>query len=153
MSAYLMRIVCLSILYGVCRSILGQQGTADKTLRLVFGILFCFILISPILDPGALNFSMPDISFDAQQVSAQGKDVADDAQRAIIISQTEAYILDKAAALGISLQVQVSLKRGDPPIPEFVILSGNAPMQSRQKLCEILSATLGIAKENIRWEQ
>ena len=153
MTVYLMRIVCLSILYGICRNILGQKGSADRCARLVFGILFCFTVISPLLRPGSLNFSIPDISLDAERIAAQGQNAAEEAERSIIISRTESYILDKAAALGLSVQVQLSLQPGTPPVPASVILTGKAPLQSKQALCEIISSTLGIAKENIQWAQ
>ena len=68
---------------------------------------------------------------------------------AVIIKQLEAYILDKAAQLGLSVQVQLTLTADH--LPERVLLTGQATQQQKQAMESILESDLGIPKEKQQW--
>ena len=70
---------------------------------------------------------------------------------AIIKEETEAYILDKAASLGVTLSVEVMVEDGNVPRLSGVQLSGQVSPYARQQLSTWISNDLGISKENQKW--
>lgn len=68
----------------------------------------------------------------------------------IIKVEAEAYILDKAAAMNVSLEVSVTVE-GDPPVPAAAQLSGEVSPYAKQQLEKILWEDLGISKEYLEW--
>ena len=71
--------------------------------------------------------------------------------RTIIKGETEAYILDKAASLGVELEVDVLLEDMYPMAPKTVRLSGSVSPYVRNRLQNIIAEELGISKENQIW--
>ena len=59
--------------------------------------------------------------------------------------------MDKAAALGIRVSVEVILADGDLPVPEQVLIKGAVSPYAKQKLTRMLSEDLGIAEEDQTW--
>ena len=72
----------------------------------------------------------------------------------IISEQTEAYILDKASALGMTLQVTVETAQGETyPYPAAVTLTGHTTTAQRQTLNAWIAEQLAIAEENLTWKE
>ncbi len=88
---------------------------------------------------------------EASQAAADGSQQSWDSLAAIIKERCEAYILDKAAQLKLQLTVEVTLSGDSIPSPEAVTLRGNASPYARQRLQEIITQDLGIAKEDQLW--
>lgn len=149
MRLYLLRIVCICFVFALCRSLLEKGSPGQKLLQLAFGMLFTFTVIRPILRPGAFTFAMPELRFD--EYADAGQVIYESNLRLSIISRTEAYILDKAASLGMSPEISVTLTEDSPYIPKSVAMSGDYDPEIRQKLAEILITTLGLSEENIQW--
>ena len=68
---------------------------------------------------------------------------------AIISAEVEAYILDKAASLGVDLNVEVWLN--DTGLPESVALSGQIAPSDRQVLSQFIDHDLGVGEEAQTW--
>ena len=68
-----------------------------------------------------------------------------------IKSRTQAYILDKAMALELQLQVEVVLSEDEIPVPEEVRLAGKASPYAKARLQQIIKEDLGIDKEHLIW--
>ena len=77
--------------------------------------------------------------------------MADDALRQIIKTETEAYILDKAAQFDLQLDVQVALTDDVMPVPESVQLTGSVSPYVKSRLQILISNDLGIPKEQQLW--
>lgn len=88
---------------------------------------------------------------DASAASAQGEIIARTTLESIISERTEAYILDRAAELDMSVQVQVVLGDGDEPVPEAVVITGQWMPLQREKLERIIEDELSITKEYQTW--
>ena len=75
--------------------------------------------------------------------------------RALITEQTEAYIWDKAAALGAEVRAEVTLAALSEhySYPYAVTLTGRWTAAQRQALSEYISQTLGIPPERQTWRE
>ena len=71
---------------------------------------------------------------------------------AIIKDRTEAYILDKAASMGLSLRVEVILSEEEIPKPITVKLWGTVPPYTKTRLRNWMEDTLGIGEEDQLWQ-
>lgn len=70
----------------------------------------------------------------------------------LIKQQSEAYVLDKAESLGITVTVDITLnEEGDYPYPGSVILSGNASQEDQQYLSKIIAEDIGVPTECQEW--
>lgn len=75
--------------------------------------------------------------------------------RALIKEQTEAYIWDKAAALGAEVRAQVTLAALSEhySYPYAVTLTGRWTASQRQALSDYIAQTLGIPPERQTWRE
>lgn len=117
------------------------------------GLVLAVIVLHPIS-----GLQMEDLAFDLLPSAGEGERMADRGEKItrqamadIIKSRTEAYILDKAAALEGSLTVKVTLSEDDIPVPVGVTLSGNLSPYARSQLTNVIEKDLGISKENQLW--
>lgn len=147
---YIISVVCAAVLCGVVMGIF-QQGTARSILKLVCGLFLAYTVLMPLgkLDISQLEELALDFSTDASQAIAQGETFAEEATRERIKALTEAYILDKATALGAKVEVEVTLD--EKGLPCFAKLRGEASPYQRQQLQRYLTLDMGIAKENLQW--
>ena len=150
---YIVSVVAAAVLCGAVRSLLPGKGTAAALIRLVSGIFLAFVVVQPAvnIDLGSFPALMEDYSDAGALAASQGEDLAQEASAAIIKSQTEAYILDKAEALGLALDVEVTVSAGELPIPASVRISGAVPPYARAQLEAAIENDLGIPKEDQQW--
>ena len=75
--------------------------------------------------------------------------------QALITGQTEAYIWDKAAALGAEVRAEVTLAALSEhySYPCAVTLTGRWTASQRQALSEYIAQTLGIPPERQTWRE
>lgn len=150
---YLLSVTGAAIICAVVLRLLAGKGSAAAIGKMVAGIFMALTVIGPITQvrlSDALEL-LPDISADAQAAVAQGEASAKNALREGISAQVEAYILDKAAQLGVALTVEVELTEDTIPVPVRVRLSGNVSPYAKTRLQSILRDDLGIDKENQIW--
>ena len=67
----------------------------------------------------------------------------------VIKEQLEAYILDIASQLGLSITAQLELTREG--LPDSVTFTGEAGQREKEKLQERIAKDLGIPKEKQLW--
>ena len=120
---------------------------------MVSGLFLCIIAVSPMadLDLSYLTDFVETFEESAQTAVAVGTSMADDALRQIIKTETEAYILDKAAQFDLQLDVQVALTDDVMPVPESVQLTGLVSPYVKSRLLILISNDLGIPKEQQLW--
>lgn len=149
---YVLRLILLCLIHTLLQN-LPQCGPVKELTRLICGLLITLTIISPVLHfdfTGTLD-SLLSFPNTANTATEKGKEYAHSALAECIISGTEAYILDKAAALNLSIYASVSVSHDATPIPTSVIITGRVNTDERDALTEILTTQLGIAKENITW--
>lgn len=152
MKEYLLMITAAALICSIAEKLV--KNTAVKAMqRLVCGIFLALSVISPWLQIrlDSIGELASDIWFDGQQISQTGENLAADAIRAYIKEETQAYILDKADSMGVSLDVEVTVSGEDIPIPVGVKITGSVSPYCRSILSECIREELGIGTEAQLW--
>lgn len=150
---YLLSVICAAIACALVGSLGEKKGTGGALLKLVTGVFLVFTVISPVrsLKLDSLSFLAEDWQSQAAAAAAMGSQASEESLAAYIKAETEAYILDKAAAMELSLTVEVSLN--ESYLPESAVLTGEISEFARFRMETILEQDLGIAKENQQWNE
>lgn len=146
-------VIAASFVLAILGGILDEKGSAAALLRLIGGVFLMLTVLTPAakLDFSGIEDYLERFSLDGTDIAAEGAASAGDEYRAIIKEKVEAYILDKAAAMGQSLSVEVILSDADTPVPEGVKLWGDVSACEKMRLQEMMETELAIAKENQIW--
>lgn len=149
---YVISVTVAALICGIVAGLVKKNGTGEL-IRMVCGLVLAFTVLRPIvglkLDQLPTEL-LPNLQEGADMAS-QGEKITREAMEDIIKSETEAYILDKAAALGMSLTAEVLLGEDTIPVPVGVILSGAVSPHARSELTNVIEKDLGIPKENQLW--
>lgn len=150
---YLLGIVGAAVICGIITRFVGEKGTQGAMVKLIAGLFLTFTVIRPIANIRLDGWSdFADLYSDSGvEAAAAGERMTKDALRSSIKAQTEAYILDKAAALALNLEVDVTLSDDEIPIPATVRLSGKSSPYAKLRLQAIITQDLGIDKEHQIW--
>ena len=110
-------------------------------------------ILSPLtgIDPERWNVSFSDFGDDAQAVVEDAKLAVQKELATDIKARTEAYILDKAGALELDIDVLVTVGEGAIPIPAGVEVLYSGSESKRLQLQTVIEEDLDISKENQRW--
>lgn len=148
---YVLSVATAGILCGILKSILGEKGAAGGAVKLICGLFLAFTVIRPIANVHLSDFALftSSVSQDAQEAVSRGESLARESRMDIIKAETEAYILDKAKALNVIIQAEVTVS--DEGIPEGARITGQWSPYARVQLAQVLAEELGIAKENQTW--
>lgn len=152
---YILSVICAAIICSVINSMIGSKTTHGTIIRLLSGIFMSVALISPLVNIRLTDYTdnFSAIQANGTQLVSTGQNLAYEQLHSIIKSQTEAYILDKAASMDIVLDVEVKLNQNDPPIPCEVKITGAISPYSKESLSRYITNNLGIAKEDQVWIQ
>lgn len=150
---YLVSVTAAAIICAIAKSVSNEKTLQGTVLRLIAGVIMTVTLLSPVL---TLNLAgLPSLTdgmmSQAKAASAIGEEMADSEINAIIYDRVEAYILDKAASLGASLEVEIQLRKDGSHLPEAIILSGDISPYAKARLQQIIAEDIQIAKEKQQW--
>lgn len=147
---YILRLSAAAVLTAVAQSF-PLEGSMRGLVKLVSGVFMAMTLISPLL-----TLRLPDMegwlsSFDGEgsTIVSSGEEMAREAMDAIIKERTEAYILDKAAALDAVVAARV--QTDEEGVPVRVTLRGDVSGEVKAQLSRIIASELGIGKEAQQW--
>ncbi len=143
MSGYLIRILCASMVCSLVRAICDRS-----VVKLLCGVYLAGIVLSPAVE---LQWELPDleeIRREAEEIAADGVRDAKEAEAEVIKERCEAYILDEAAALGLQMDVQVTVEEG---LPVVVTMTGCPDSRMQEILAERIHRDLGVGKEGQIW--
>ncbi len=148
---YLLSVTAAAILCGIAMTLVGKQGSISALVKLICGLVLAVTAISPWTKLELLDLSeyTKGLGLEAAAASDDGIAMANAAQEAIITERTEAYILDKATAMGLALSVEVTLTDG---VPTQAVLSGAVSPYERKQLTQYIADELGIPEENQQWK-
>lgn len=147
---YILDILVVSISISIFLQILPDGGKKEL-LHLLSGILLAVVILMPLSEIRLNDFLdltqyQPESS---DYLLARGTETADEAKRQYITERYEAYILDKAKALGAEILPIVQVDETFLPI--FAEIQGDLEPQVQKKLEQMLVLDMGITKENQRW--
>lgn len=148
---YAFTLVAAALLCGIVISLAGS-GSTGELVRILCGVVLTLAVLAPVrkLDLSELLQELIPEQLTVEAVE-QGEAFAQQARADIIKSETEAYILDKAAGLDTEISVEVILSPDELPAPVGVRISGEVSPYVRSQLEEILISDLSIAKEDQSW--
>ena len=146
---YVITLTAAAMLCALVKAITAGRKGQEKILSLVCGIFLLATALGPL---GLLR--LPDLSDPTAQVQAEAGRMASQAEdetkrqmAAIISEEAASYILDKADALGLQLEVQVEAEL----LPCVGRLQGAASPYARSQLSGQIETELGIPKERQVW--
>lgn len=151
---YILSITGAAMICSICLAFFRKKSAYSSVIKMISGLFLTIVFIAPLVDfrfDKYVSF-FESFSLEAEASAGIGSDYYEESFVALIKEKTEAYILDKAAQMGFSVQAEVTIGDGDPPLPTAVILEGNLPPLRRKMLTEQLSTDLNIAKENLVWK-
>lgn len=145
-------------LIGAAAMTLTPKGRVKSVLWVVCGVVLLIAVLSPLLKTLGLGAAI-DISeyrAEADRIAGEAGENAGELNRTIIEDRFEAYIRDKAAALGMAgLEVRLTARwnsAGGYWFPYEAEMSGEATAQQRALLGAYMESELGIMQENQCWE-
>ncbi|MBO5952656.1 MAG: hypothetical protein J6Q53_00800 [Oscillospiraceae bacterium] len=150
---YLISVVSVAAMCGILNSFMKGKGTVTAVIKFLSGVCLALAIASPLVNiklSGLLSYT-DILNIEAENVVTDGENKAQQAISAIIKSETEAYILDKAASLGIELEVESVLSKSQPQIPEKIILTGSVSPYAKAQLSAWIRDKLGISEEEQQW--
>ena len=147
---YLISITAAAILCGVLLRFTGSKGSSAAIIRLLTGLFMAAAVLRPVitLKLKDLSFYAEDLTARAAFVATVGTEVAEKELDTIITDRTETYILDKAATMGVALDVEVILCEH---IPCGVIMKGAVSPGTKARLSAWIEENLGIPTEAQQW--
>lgn len=133
---------------------LGSGGATGKVLKLVTGLFMLLTLLQPLtgFKIGSLTEYFDAYSDEAKEAVAIGKNQTNLSVRNRIKEALASYILDKGAAHGANLTVQVRLDEAFPPNLLGVSIAGDIAPYAKKALQETLCRELGLEEEDIVWQ-
>lgn len=147
-----MTLVCGGILVSLVLAIGGSTGPGGHIRKMLCGMFMALIAISPLrsFDFSDLDNPWQDYSAVAQSASRAGISQATDTMISIISEQTEAYILDKAEAMGVSVNVDIEV---DPDSfqPVFATITGPVTPYEKEMISGFLTKDLLIERSAQQW--
>ncbi len=151
---YFISLAAAAIICGLVRSMLTGNGAIPKLCKLVCGVVMTIIALQPFSE---ISLSQITEKWRIEQnlgenYAFDGKQLSRDAMAEIIKSQTEAYILDKAAQLDIQITAEVALDDAEIPAPASVVIKGTVAPYSKARLQQIIAQDLKIAVEDQHWK-
>lgn len=150
---YLLSVTGAAIVSAVVLRLLEGKGSAAAIGRILAGLFVALTVIGPITQVRLSDLAdlIPDVTMDAQAAVADGEATAKKALCERISGRLEAYILDKAAQLGVTLTVDVELSEDTIPVPMRVRLHGAVSPYAKSRLQNMIRDDLGIDKEKQIW--
>ena len=127
-----------------------RRDAIRKVAALTGGLLLALVVLTPLLrvnlDSFAKYLARMEMEADAR---ASGIEIANrDLLARIIQEKTEAYILDKAAALGAEVTAEVTMETaGDYPYPREAAIYGALTEVQRSVLARCIAEEIGIPEE------
>lgn len=151
---YILSVIIAAMICGISVTVVPSK-TGKAWIRLLCGLILTITVIKPLSGVIHLDISLfdPEKWVEGESITAQAEKQARDSMSVIIKERCEAYILDKANELGVSITADVLLSQDAIPVPVSVTLSGSVSPYLRLKLESIIQEDMGITKENLRWKE
>lgn len=154
LDTYILSVTAGAILCAMASQLADSKGIIGRLTKLICGVIMTAVVVRPLGNAALPDFTAYFVDMEAQITEVVNTAVMDSRKQLSqrITEETRAYILDKAASLGASVEVTVVLDDGNPPVPVGVVLSGTAAPGVRAALTEIIASDLGVRKEDQIWK-
>ena len=150
---YILNIVAVGMITAICITLVQKNTSAGMIIKMLGGIFLVITLISPLV-----KIRFDDLSSLWEQVSAEGNVLAKEGSNStqevlstVIKEDLEAYILDKADELGLTLRITVQMDQHNAVMPQTVKLQGAASPYQKRLLSAFMEEELGITEAQQEW--
>ena len=130
------------------------KGTSKKAAAVLCGLVMLLLALTPLarLDYDALSEAISRLELEKEEART-GIEIRNQELVARIISgRVQAYILDKAASLGLTVTVELEMEtRAATPYPKAVTIHGEATPVQKQQLQQYLEQTFAIPVQRQVW--
>ena len=154
MKEYLLTLTAATILSSLISS-LAPKGASGRGARIAAGLLVLVVAFLPFGEIDTLASArelMKTVSGDPLRtdfLTGSSREL----MSSLISEEAEAYILDKAQEMGLSLQVEVTVSvREYYPVPWEVTLEGEMTQVQQSTLSSIIEQELDIPEERQTWK-
>ena len=151
--AYLLSVVAAALLTSILLAVI-PGGLLKRTATLVSGLFLILVCINPFYEVSwsDLAQSISRMMMQQEQQEAQIEVHSLDVACKLIKQQTESYILDKAASMGLNLDVEVTVSTdAEYPYPSAVRLTGTVTKQQRESLAQFMEDQLAVPAAAQEW--
>ena len=146
---YLLGIVAAAMAVTAASALL-REGSLRRAVRLAGSVVLIRVVLGPLLRESldAFGAYLAEIEMEEDALRSGIEVENTDILTRIICRKTEAYRLDKAAALGADVEVAVTMEQGEHyPYPYAVTVEGALTDAQRELLSEDMELSLAIPKE------
>lgn len=153
LKAYLLTMISGAMLIGIINRFVDKSRSSGAILQIAGSMFLLLTLVRPLvqLDFSKLGEIPENMLINSAQIAEGGVSMAESLQSQSISQQLNAYVLKKAAELGLELSVDIQLGAAPAFLPESATICGNASPYAKSLLQRILADDLGIPKEKQTW--
>lgn len=151
---WLVGITCAAMIAALAEG-LAPPGAVRKIGRFTGGLVLLIAVLKPVaaVDGQALSRALAEYRLDLSAYSAQLEEENRGLMKSIIEEQTAAYIVDKAASMGLSCQVRVEAAgSGAWPVPWRVTITGDLDGEAQEALARRIQEDFAIPAERQFYE-
>ncbi len=150
---YILTIISATIICMIVLSFTDKKSAMYTIIKFLSGIFLIITLITPFRDKDLMDFSdiFSRFESDSDVYVQMGEDYARQEKEVFIKEQVTAYILDRAKAMDVDIEIEVCLKE-DLSGPEVIYIAGNISPYKKEQLQSLITSDLGITKENQIWQ-
>ncbi|MCI8813133.1 MAG: stage III sporulation protein AF [Oscillibacter sp.] len=149
---WLTSVVAVTLLLTVAQTLI-PEGNIRKIAAFTGGLALLAALLQPVLrtDLSRLELNLDAYSEAVEERQAELEQARETELASVIASRTEAYILDKAAQLGLSVAVRVETETGAEGVPLPAAAEVEGPRS--EELAAYMERELGIPRERQVWHE
>lgn len=135
----------------------SPKGPVRGVVRLAAGLVLFLVIVSP-LASGLPGWITSGLSEELASVTAFSEDLEETNEsylETIMSQRASEYIVTQAEEMGLSLTASVTCEWTEEglPVPAEAVLQGAISEKEREALSNIIQEELGIAKEQITYEE
>ncbi|MCD7947125.1 MAG: stage III sporulation protein AF [Oscillospiraceae bacterium] len=147
---WLIGVLCAAMIVAIAEQLI-PNGTIRKIAKLTGGLVLLLAILQPFvsMDEGELARAMEDYRATMSDYGDGLEEENSVLMKGIIAEQSGAYIVDKAAELGITCTAAVETEDGEEgyPLPYSVEIHGSLTGEERAALTAQITADFGIPAE------
>lgn len=153
MGQYIISVVAIAVIISISQTLVQEKTVFGSIFKLITGLILTISIVSPWLKVRMTDFQdlMDHAQIDASVFVQEGQYAYQSEMNKLIIDQTQAYIMDKAVSLGMSICVEVVLADQTIPSIDSIKIVGNASPYAKQRMIQIIQEDVGISQEQVVW--
>lgn len=154
LGTYLLSVVAISLFRSLILTII-PKGNINRIVSFLLMLLFVTVVVSPGLriQTDTLAKSIAELRIESEQEGSGIEIKNREIIAKLIKDECEAYILDRARALGLDITAEIEMNNNeDYPFPEMVIITGSISERDQNYISQIIENDLGIPIEKQEWK-